>query len=36
MDTCELCGGTVESIRCKIICKACGYTRDCSDPYERE
>jgi len=29
---CELCGGTVEQLHCKIKCLACGYFRDCSDP----
>jgi hypothetical protein len=29
---CELCGGTVEQLHCKIKCLTCGYFRDCSDP----
>lgn len=29
---CELCGGIVVSVKCKLICESCGYTRDCSDP----
>ena len=29
---CELCGGTVEQLHCKIKCLNCGYSRDCSDP----
>jgi hypothetical protein len=31
--TCILCGSTtVVEIHCKIVCKNCGFTRDCSDP----
>ena len=30
--TCEICGNTMDEQHCKIICKNCGYTRDCSDP----
>ena len=29
---CELCGGPVIERHCKILCLACGYQRDCSDP----
>lgn len=29
---CWLCGAAVEKRNCKIICRACGFTRDCSDP----
>src|SRR4051812_23309855 len=29
---CWLCGAAVEKRNCKIICLACGFTRDCSDP----
>ena len=29
---CDVCGGPTLEIRCKVICKRCGYTRDCSDP----
>ena len=29
---CELCGGRVVQIHCKIKCHTCGYARDCSDP----
>ena len=29
---CELCGGHVIERHCKIVCLACGYQRDCSDP----
>jgi len=30
--TCDVCGGPVFELHCKIICRKCGYTRDCSDP----
>jgi 8-oxo-dGTP diphosphatase len=29
---CWLCDGPVVKRQCKIICRACGFTRDCSDP----
>jgi len=29
---CDVCGGPTFELRCKIICRTCGYTRDCSDP----
>jgi hypothetical protein len=29
---CELCGARVLERHCKIVCRNCGYTRDCSDP----
>jgi hypothetical protein len=29
---CEICGGAVEEVHCKIVCLNCGYQRDCSDP----
>jgi len=29
---CILCGGATIGIKCKIICKNCGWKRDCSDP----
>lgn len=29
---CWLCGGPVTKRHCKIICRVCGFTRDCSDP----
>ncbi len=29
---CDVCGGPVYELHCKIICRNCGYTRDCSDP----
>ncbi len=30
---CEVCGFEMEYTgSCKILCRNCGYTRDCSDP----
>ncbi len=30
---CDVCGSAMEyTASCKIICRNCGYTRDCSDP----
>jgi 8-oxo-dGTP diphosphatase len=29
---CWICGAAVEKRHCKLICAACGFTRDCSDP----
>jgi 8-oxo-dGTP diphosphatase len=29
---CWTCGGPVVKRHCKIVCKVCGFTRDCSDP----
>lgn len=29
---CWVCGAAVTKRNCKIICAACGFTRDCSDP----
>ncbi len=31
-EVCWLCGGEVLKRHCKIICRRCGFTRDCSDP----
>ncbi len=30
--TCWVCGGPVIQLHCKIVCKNCGFMRDCSDP----
>ena len=30
--TCWVCGGPVVERHCKIVCRVCGFTRDCSDP----
>lgn len=30
---CEICGSVMEyTASCRIICRNCGYTRDCTDP----
>ncbi|HYY47820.1 MAG TPA: hypothetical protein VFA17_03960 [Thermoplasmata archaeon] len=31
-DTCDVCGGPTIERNCKVICRRCGYTRDCGDP----
>lgn len=29
---CDLCGAPMQGWHCRLICTACGYQRDCSDP----
>lgn len=29
---CERCGERMEERHCKIVCRNCGASRDCSDP----
>jgi hypothetical protein len=29
---CDLCGTIMYEWHCRLICPACGYQRDCSDP----
>ncbi len=29
---CERCGERMDEQKCKIVCRRCGFTRDCSDP----
>ena len=31
-EPCDVCGAPTYELRCKVICRKCGYTRDCSDP----
>jgi hypothetical protein len=31
-EPCDVCGFATYEVRCKVICKQCGYVRDCSDP----
>lgn len=31
-EVCWVCGGPVLKRHCKIVCRVCGFTRDCSDP----
>lgn len=30
--SCDLCGARMLERHCKLVCPACGYQRDCSDP----
>jgi len=29
---CERCGARMEEQKCKILCRNCGFYRDCADP----
>ncbi len=29
---CWICGAPIVDVHCKIVCKRCGFMRDCSDP----
>jgi len=29
---CDICGYPMLDIHCKLICRHCGFMRDCSDP----
>ena len=29
---CDLCGAVMIERHCRLVCPACGYQRDCSDP----
>lgn len=29
---CDLCGAPMLDLHCKLICRQCGFKRDCSDP----
>jgi ribosomal protein L37E len=31
-EACEVCGGAMYGLHCKLVCSNCGYRRDCSDP----
>lgn len=31
-DWCDLCGALMLDLHCKLICRRCGFKRDCSDP----
>ena len=33
---CDICGAVMLEKQCKIRCPNCGYTRDCSDPYDHQ
>lgn len=28
---CDICGASMMERRCKLVCRRCGYTHDCSD-----
>lgn len=30
--SCDLCGAPMLDLHCKLICRQCGFKRDCSDP----
>lgn len=30
--TCDLCGTSMYSFHCRLVCPNCGFQRDCSDP----
>jgi hypothetical protein len=32
VESCDVCSGPTYERNCKVICRRCGYTRDCSDP----
>ena len=36
IERCEICGHPFQEHSCKVICRNCGFTRDCSDPYAEE
>lgn len=29
---CDICGAAMQEHHCKLVCHACGFMRDCSDP----
>jgi hypothetical protein len=29
---CDICGMPMQEHHCKLVCHACGFMRDCSDP----
>jgi hypothetical protein len=29
---CWVCGAPIVEVHCKLVCRNCGFTRDCSDP----
>ncbi|MBN1488983.1 MAG: hypothetical protein JXA69_03620 [Phycisphaerae bacterium] len=30
-EACPICGHGTEAVQCRLICRNCGYTEDCSD-----
>jgi len=31
-ELCDICGCPMLDVHCKLICRNCGFMRDCSDP----
>jgi hypothetical protein len=31
-EVCDICGSSMLDVHCKLICRNCGFMRDCSDP----
>lgn len=31
-ERCDICGTSMLDLHCKLICRQCGFKRDCSDP----
>ena len=31
-ELCDICGRPMLDVHCKLICRNCGFMRDCSDP----
>ncbi len=31
-EPCDICGFPMLDVHCKLICRKCGFMRDCSDP----
>ncbi len=31
-EPCDICGFPMLDVHCKLICRNCGFMRDCSDP----
>ena len=31
-ESCDICGFLMLDVHCKLICRNCGFMRDCSDP----
>ena len=31
-ECCDICGVPMLDVHCKLICRNCGFMRDCSDP----
>lgn len=29
---CDICGSPMQEHHCKLVCHACGFVRDCTDP----